>query len=513
MAKWGYVGWFPSEAVLVASMPADKCAGNFASIGNPSAGLTFYFSDGQIWMPGGSSLGNIRVPTGLDTTSFRNILQRVGTSTTSGAPWGVGREIVLPPGIINCPTINLPTGQSVTAPGTGVSVLKYAKHATVVAETALFKIPDDLLQKRGIHGRGVLRNMNIDGAYDEASHGFAVHGVWYDLPADGGDVHYMDNVTITKCTGSGVKVNGRDQFCGIRTKCGDNKRYGYELIDMNDSKLFAPGAQGNLLGAVYLEHCATPKFYGCDFGNPNSGFLGTWTVTMVNQARAMFCGGEIEGRVGILGRNDQSTNRWEMSGNIFDGINFKIDPVFTPPAYTYNGTSISATIYAEDVDGLTFTNCKLQYDDNIPDAAALAATPEYFIYIKGTTSGYEGAVKFGNMSNLVHRRSRPGEAILPMVCFTKHYCNAPYLIEWEGFTPGAFELIPYNGGVPAARPRNYLYCGAAPVTYNKADYPIGYLWMTLSAGGTLDDVNTTFDIPAEPSVPPAGYKWAIRVWP
>jgi len=175
MAKWGYVGWFPSETSLGASMPASKCAGNFASIGTTADGLTFYFSDGQIWMPGGSSLGNIRVPTGLDTTSIKNILQRVGTSSTPDAPWGVGRELVLP--------------------------------------------------------------------------------------------------------------------------------------------------------------------------------------------------------------------------------------------------------------------------------------------------------------------------------------------------PGTFELVPYNAGDPTLRPRNYLYCGAAPVNYNKADYPMGYLWMTLNTGGTLDDVNTTFSLPAEPSTPPTGYKWAIRVWP
>lgn len=509
MAKWGYVGWFPTEALLVTSMPASKCAGNMATVGTDT-NITYYFSNGVIWAPGGNSLGNIYPPTGLSSGDFESLLTTVGTSTTVDAPWGVGREFTLAPGIQQVPTIDLPTANSLTAVATGASVLYYSKHSTVVAETAVIKVADDLLQKRSIHGRGVFRNINIDGAKDDASHGLQVHGIWYDTPADGGDVHYMDNVTINSCTGSGIKVQNRDQFAGIRVKSGDNSRYGFEFIDMNDSKLFAPGANGNALGALYMEHCATPKFYGIDFGNPTTGYTGTWTITMVDQARALICGGEVQGRIGILGRNDNSTNRWEMTGNVFDGINFKIDPNLDPD-YTYNSVTISAQVYAEDIDGLTFNNCKLQYDDNQPDAAALAATPEYFIYIANSAADRDGAVRFSNMSNIVHRRSRPGAALPPLVAFTKHYSNKPYLVEWD-FTPGALELVPYDS-TAGERPRNYIYCSAAPQNFNKADYPMGYLFATLITGGTLDDVNTTFTLPAEPYAPPSGFRWGMRVWP
>jgi hypothetical protein len=452
----------------------------------------------------------LRASPGMTSTELSALLRTKGTSTTTDAPWGVCREIQLDAGIYSMPTVALPTGNSITAPSTGAAVLKYAKHSTVVAETAVLNVADDLLQKRSIHGRGVFRNLNIDGAYDEATHGLSVHGLWYDVPAAGGDVHTMYDTTVTKCTGSGVKVNARDQMVSYRLKCLDNLRYGLEMIDVNDSKHYSPGLS-SAMGALYLDHCATPKFFGFDFWGLDDT-VGTWTVTMINQTRALFQGGEISGRIGILGRNDQTLNRWELCGNVFDNCNFKIDPEVAA-SYTYDTKTISAFVYVEDTDGLKFSNCKLQYDDNQPDAAALAATPDYFIHIDTKTTGgdptYRGAIRFSAMSNIVARRSRPGAALPPLVAFKKNICNLKGYIEWD-FDPLAFIEIPYASAADV--PQNCVLCGpfgGAAITYQKADYPIGFLWHT---GLDLDNVATSFDL-IEPRAPLAGHRFVKRVWP
>lgn len=516
--KWGYVGWFPSEDVLLNAFPAEKNRGNWASVGG-SETLTFYYSNGYIWSPGGGTLGHRTIPPTVSTTEFAHSVTQEGTPISSDSPVGRGLAFELPPGEIDVGTIDLPPGNSMFGDTSGTSLLTFAKHKTVTAETGVIKPLDVKYSKRGFAGRGYFSRFNIDGQRDDPNiTAFPVHGIYYTEPtdkgptddsADGGDVHFMEEVVIGKCTGSGVKVVGRDQFSGIRMRSNDNARYGYELIDMNDSKMFAPGANGNLLGALYLEHTATPKFYGFDFGNPNSGFIGPWTVTLVNQARAGFFGGEIQGRIGIVGRNANATNRWEMTGNVFHGTNFKIDGNLSP-SYTYNSSTISAQIYVENCDGLSFSACKLQYNNNQPSAGDLAATPDYFIYVNGNgASNYAGAIRFSNMSCLAHRRSRPGDALPSLVAFKKNVCNIPQKIEWD-FAPGELVLMKYNGGVV---PDNYVLAGpfgGAAATYNKADYPFGFLWAT---GLNLDNVATTFNVPVEPYNPPAGYRFMMRVWP
>lgn len=517
--KWGYVGWFPSEDVLLTAYPAAKNRGNWASVGGGET-LTFYYSNGYIWSPGGGTLGHRTVPPTVSTTEFSHSVTQEGTPISSSSPVGRGLAFELPPGEIAVGEIALPPGNSIFGDTSGTSQLTFATHKTVTQETGVIKPLDVKYSKRGFSGRGYFSRMNIDGARDDPDITvYPVHGIYYSEPTDkdpsddskdGGDVHFMEEVVIGKCTGSGIKVVGRDQFSGIRTRCNDNARYGYEFIDMNDSKLFAPGAQGNLLGALYCEHAATPKFYGFDFGNPNSGFVGPWTVTLKNQARAGFFGGEIQGRIGILGRNGINQDRWEMTGNVFHGVNFKIDSNLSP-SFTYNGNTYSCQIYVEDTDGLSFNSCKLQYDDNQPDAAALAATPDYFIYINNSgEASWDGAIRMSNMSCLAHRRSRPGDALPPLVAFKKRVCNIPQKIEWD-FAPGALELVKYNGGIV---PDNYVLAAAfgsgSPATYNKADYPFGFLWAT---GLSLDNAATTFDVPVEPYNPPAGYRFMMRVWP
>lgn len=470
-----------------------------------------------------SSSSNKASPS-MSATQLAQFIQTVGTSV-NGAPWGVGYEALLEAGLYDAPVIDLPTGNSITGPGSGSAVLKFGKHSTVTAETGVLRIPDDLLQKRGIHGRGTLRSLSVDGYYDDVNAtAFPVHGYYGVAPSNGGDIHAMEHVIFTKCTGSGIKVSGRDQLAGVRLKCNDNKRYGLELIDMNDSKLFAPGCNGNLLGAAYIEHCATPKFYGCDFGNPNSGFIGPFTVLMVNQARAGFFGGEIQGRIGIIGRSDQGTNQWEMTGNLFQGINFKIDGNLAP-AFVYDSKSINALIYVEDTDGLTFASCKVQYNDNIPvddpDSTddPVTNTPDYFIQI-GTNTGdadYHGAIRFASMSGIVHRRSRISPAddgVAPLLPFKKNVCNRPDLIEWD-FIPGALELTRYiSGSGIRTPPRNTVLAGSyggSAVTYNTADLPMGALWSNLDKD--LDNVGSTWSVAPAPYAPPSGYAFVMRVWP
>ena len=456
---------------------------------------------------------------GMTATQLAQMLQTVGVSSDSGAPWGVGRETLLDAGLYDAPSIALPTGNGITGPGPGAAVLKFGKHKNVTAETGVIAVPDDLLQKRGLHGRGTLRGFSVDGYYDDPNvTAFPVHGYYGALPASSGDIHAMEHVIFTKCSGSGVKVVGRDQLAGFRLKCNDNQRYGLELIDMNDSKLVAPGCNGNVLGAAYIEHCATPKFYGCDFGNPNTGFIGPFTVLMVNQTRAGFFGGEIQGRIGIIGRSDQATNQWEMSGNLFQGMNFKIDGNLDP-AFTYNGVSINALIYVEDTDGLTFSACKVQYNDNQPDSGTLANTPDYIIQVGTNTADndYRGAIRFAGMSGIVHRRSRispQDDGVAPLLPFKKNVCNRPDLIEWD-FLPGNLELVQYIAGSGIRTPpRNTVLAGSyggAAATYNTSDLPMGALWTNLDKD--LDTVGATWSVAPAPYAPPSGYAFVMRVWP
>lgn len=462
---------------------------------------------------------------GMTSTQFAQLVQSIGITADSTAPWGVGREVRLEAGLYDTPVLALPTGNSMTGPGPGAAVLKFGKHKTVVAETGVIAVPDDLTQKRGIHARGTLRGFTVDGYYDDPLVTVnPVHGYYGAQPTLGsspsGDIHAMEHITFTKCSGSGVKVVGRDQLAGFRLKCNDNLRYGLELIDMNDSKLIAPGCNGNALGAAYIEHCATPKFFGCDFGNPNSGFVGPFTVLMVNQARAGFFGGEIQGRIGIIGRSDQTANRWEMTGNVFHGINFKIDG-HLPQSFVYNAVTISAQIYVEDTDGLTFESCKYQYDDNIPadnpgkSDFPVTNTPDYFIQV-GTSTGdndYLGAIRFASMAGIVHRRSRISpndDGLGPLLPFKKHYCNRPDLIEWD-FLPGQLELVPYNASAP---PRNVALAGnygGSAANYNTSDLPMGALWA--NPDKDLTNVGATWSVAPAPYVAPSGMRFVVRVWP
>jgi hypothetical protein len=454
--------------------------------------------------------------TTMSKTEIKQAIEKLGTGPDPLAPWGFGRKILLEAGLFLVGTMSISSGTSLAAPAVGDSVLYFSDHAIVTADTAVIKVADDKKQKRSIPGRGVYENLVIDGADSDAAHAFNVHGILAEASADGLAPTIYDTL-VSNCKGSGVKITGRDQMVTHRLKATSCSGYAMELHDVSDGKHFAPGLSG-ALGALLLEHCGTPKIYGGDMWLP-SGFTGYFTVTLKNQGRALFDGTEISGRVGILGRGTQAANKYEMASNRFQNVNFKIDPNL-PRTFTYtrddlSTVSVSATIYAEDTDGTVINGCTLQYNDNTPTAADLTATPDYFIQIVTTKTGasniakYPGAVRMVGMHGLVHNRGRLADTA-PVLCFKKHITNRPELLEWD-FDPGAEVLMPYD---PANPPRNYVPLGpfgGAAAVYNKADYPIGYLWNT--PGGTLDDANTTFTLRVEPAAPPSGYRYCKRVWP
>lgn len=481
---------------------ARSLAGDILTIEGPATpARKLWASDTDLYVPAGSA-----------ATDTAAILSLQGEELESNAPWGVGREVQLAPGAIETAVVDLSQGTSVTGPAQGASVLKFTKHNTVTGETGVLKVRDDRRSKRGIEGRGAITNVVVDGNLEDAAHAFEVHGYFGGAPASDGEIHTFYDSMFTKCTGDGVYVNGRHQLIGFRLKATANNGWGLRMVNVNDAKLFAPGFGGNLKGALYLEKCATPKIFGGDFWLPNSGFTGRFTVQLVDQARASFFGSEISGRLGMMGRNDQGSVRYDMTGNEFTDVNFKIDETL-PASYVYtrpdNSTvNVSATIYIEDVDGAIFNGCKLIYSDVVPTAPQLTATPDYAIQLESSTgnAGRIGTVFMRNASGMVHRRGRTGDATYPpIVAWKKRFCNRPELIDW-GFTPGALELKRYDATL-VPLPREYVAAGA---TYNKADYPLGYEWFT---GGTQDDGTTTFAIPAGPVAAPSGYVWAARVWP
>lgn len=462
------------------------------------------------------------VPDGLGDVAFAHEVEDDGTPEEVDAPWGRGREVRVAPGLHQTATIDLSQSQSISGVGPGATALVYTKHQTVTAETGVLNALDDRLSKRSIASRGVIRYLSIDGAnYDPNVSIFPVHGYYAAAPAVDGEAHSFHETLFANTTGDGIHIEGRKQLRMVYAKCVSVDGFGLNVKDVNDSKNFGCGFNGKK-GAVKIRHMATPKFIAGDAWIP-ADFNGQATWDVADQVRMLVDAYEIEGRTVLIGRNFGNTSRWEAADNIFRAVNFKIVEGLSP-TFTYtrdDGTTtgtLSCMIYLEDIDNTMFDGCTMRYDTVTPDAQELAATCDYFVQIGTKKTGalniamFPGQVKFQNMSGIVHSRGRQGDTA-PRLAFKKHYSNRPDLIEWD-FPAGGLQLIPWNDAAP---PRNYIkaspFGATTPTTALKADYPMGYLWATLTSGGTLDDANTTFNIPIAQSIAPTGMAWAYRVWP
>jgi hypothetical protein len=473
------------------------------------------------------------VESGLTATSLAQLVEDAGEGPDPDAPWGRGRDVRLAPGIFEAPEIDMSTSQSVSAAAPGSTVLLFAKHQNVTAETGVLNILDDRLSKRGIPSRGVIRNVVIDGANDDplvARDGggnpvYQVHGYFADQPDEegpsGGDgeAHSFVETLFTKCTGDGIKIVGRHQFRGRACKAVDVEGFGGNFDGVHDLKSFGAGWNGKK-GAKRIRKNATPKWYAEDNWIP-AGFNGQATLDIADQTRMLQHGSECEGRIVIIGRSDSTSNKWEAANNHFRCVNIKIVEGLSPSfVVTRDDASTTGTlncyVYIEDSDNNTFDGCTFKYGANTPTAGELTATPDYFMQLGTSKTGganllmYPGHVKFINMSGIVHRRARLTDGA-PLLSFKKHYCDRPELIEWD-IPVGQVVEIPWNDAAP---PRNWVKAAAYGATtgtvYNKADYPMGYLWNT--PGGTLDDVNTTFTVPPAPRPAASGKAFATPVWP
>lgn len=463
----------------------------------------------------------ILIPNDMGDVAFAHAVADEGDPQESDAPWGRGREVKLAPGLLISGTIDLSHSQSITGAGPGSSVIVYNKHQTVTGETGVIVAKDDRLSKRGVISRGVLANFSIDGANNDPAAGpYPVHCYYAPLPAVDGESHSFWETLFTGSTGDGIKIEGRKQFRAIYAKAVQVDGIALNLKDVNDLKAFGNGWNGKG-GAMKFRHLATPKFIAGDAWVP-ADFNGQATLDVADQSRMLIDAYEIEGRTVMIGRNFGNFARWEMADNILRAINFKIvediSPsfVYTRDDGTTTGT-LSCMVYLEDIDSTIFDTCTMKYELITPTAQQLAATPDYFLQLGTKKTGapniakFPGHVKFQNMGGIVHSRGRIGDTA-PRLAFKKHYCDRPDLVEWD-FPAGGLQLIQWNDAAP---PRNYVKAGTfggSAAVYNKADYPMGYLWATLGTGGTLDDVNTTFSVPAAPTAAPAGMAWAFRVWP
>lgn len=463
---------------------------------------------------------------GTATLSLKQMVEDEGVGEDDGNnPFGRGREVRLAPGSFAAASMGISQSQSITCAAPGSSALIYQRDPSQVAETGVLVALDDRLSHRGIPSRGVIQNVCVDGGNndpdiprDGGGHAiYPVHGYYGAAPAEDGESHSFIESLFVGCTGDGIHVVGRKQLRMLWAKATSVEGFGLNGQDINDSKSFGCGFNGKK-GAARIRHWATPKFIAGDAWIPDD-FDGQATWDVGDQVRMLVDAYEIEGRIVVIGRNFGNTNRWEMADNIFRAVNFKLVDGLSP-SYTYTrddasvtGT-INANVYLEDSDNTIFDGCSARYDGITPTAEELAATHDYFLQLGTRKTGaaniamYPGNVKFMNMSGIVHSRGRLGDTA-PRLAFKKHFCNRPELVEWD-LPVGQLVEIRWDDANP---PRNWIKAGAyggADATYNKADYPMAYLWNT---NGTLDDVNTTFTVRAAPLPSAAGWAYATPCWP
>lgn len=502
----------------------DRTSGALLGIGPPGVTPTP--------IGGSGSEGESLVATTDTASQIRTKVETTGTAAELNSPAGKGRRVVFPSGKMSVVQSNLSTLQSIQGAGKGSTFLSFSFTTDPGAGTyAMFQVLDDSTSFHGARGQASIRDVLCYGNSVSVGGGTipldrVVHGYFSDTRSQG-VAHTMMDVDYMNFTGDGVHVlAGNDQMMMNHVRSEGNDGWGYWIVGASDCKSRACGAQGNATGGIHVESCATFRWRDFDCGNPNgTSFKGTYTVELVDMSRASFDTGEISGRVLVSGRNDQGTGvRYEEAQNTFRNVSFKVDENL-PGAYAANGKTgqYTSQVVLEDVDGTIFDNCRFMYGDVAPSQAMLDATPNYFIEFTSLTGGgaanRRGWCKFTNMHGLVHRRGRVADSFQPVVAFKKHYANYPNLVEWD-FTPGAPELVNYDSTNP---PRDYVLCGdfgaTTGPTYNKADYPFGYLWATLANGtsipvnGTLDDANTTWTAPIGPYAAPAGKRWMMRVWP
>jgi hypothetical protein len=460
--------------------------------------------------------GVLGMSTDSSPATNKEKVESVYNPVVPGWPMGAGKKMEWPGGQLFMSSANLSSMSSMAGVMKGVtSLFMYGHTGFSSGEYGHVNLLADGLQSQGLKAQGYIRDMTFYGNNSGVPANVIVNGYYYN---GGGspDGHTLMDVEFTGYSGCGYKTVGVSQACSFRLKTTNNLKGGMDFKDGGDFKMFAPGSGGNTLWAVKMEHVATPYMFAFDYWNPNTGFEGEYTVWCIDQARAALNTGVIAGRVLVDGRNDNGvTVRYDVAANVFDNVCFKVDenlPAMYTAANLKNGTSYvyNSQITLRDTDGTIFSKCMFAYNDVTPSQAMLDARPDYFIKIESTTGTQrrKGHVSFDQMSGLVHRRGRtvaedPSD-VPPLVCFKKHYCSDPDLVEWVGFMPGELKLVPT---ARLTNSREYL----APGTYTKAAYPMGYLFFTPT--GTLDDANTTFTIPAGPVAAPSGYSWAGKVWP
>jgi hypothetical protein len=460
------------------------------------------------------------VPTGVATvlvndseTQVRELIEQLPTPDQANLPAGAGRVIKIPAGKIEMPVTNLSSMDAINGMLKGVSTIWMGVQSALTAgEYGHLTVLNNGLQNQGLKAQGHIRDVTFFGDSANTPANVVMNGYYYPGVGDP-DGHTIMDAEFANYSGTGYKIVGSKQGCMIRPKSTNNKIGGFEVIGGGDMKWWAPGGGGNGKFALRLDKAATPYIFAFDFWNPNAGYEGEYTVILNDQARAVLHTGVIAGRTLVEGRNDQGlTARYDHACNTFDTVCFKVDeklPAMYTVANAKNGTTYSyySQVTCKDTDGTIFRNCMFIMNDVVPTTEMLNARPDYFLSIQqtGGTARRAGHVKFEQMSGLVHRRGRTDDAgYEPILAFKKGICDRMDLIEWGGFIPGEIKCVPT---ARLADNREYLASG----TYTKAMYPIGYLFFT--PGGTLDDLNATFTIPAGPVAAPAGMSWAGKVWP
>jgi hypothetical protein len=458
----------------------------------------------------------------------------VGTHTGS-QPWGAGRALTLAPGLYECDsTLLISVNHTLESPaGSAAALIRYTGYPEEGqpepgGPSGVITIAGDRLFNNSFVGRGEFRHLEIDGnaigndlaPFDMA---YPVHGV-YAPETENGIIQSIDYCRVSRCAGDGWHIVGRDQLISRRMKAGNNRGWGIYLEDVGDSKLWGTGSSGgsgdnrgedykSTGGALCVNHCATFSMSQFDLFVDEDTFGGDFVVKLINQTNARFIAGEMSGRVGILGRNNQSGgNEFEINNCTFENVLFKWAQGLER-SWTFEGTTVSAYIYIKDADGVVFINPKFGGID-ADDVDEMLTRPDYlWQFDSDTDAAHRGFARIMGGSGIPLRRSRLGDSKAPAMPCKKNLSNANHLLELD-FEPGALVEIAWDDSNP---PLNYVkaaaYGSETGATYNKADYPIGYLLANWNdPTKTLDDVATTFTVPPAPRIPRTGCAFAMRVW-
>ena len=451
--------------------------------------------------PDGSTAENGATVTVLTTDSAgtaKSKIETVNAETVSGSPEGVGRIVQLPAARVS--TGGLVLSQAQTLKGIkGSTILTHDGSALLDLAGgvgAYITIGNDFRSQGGVAGQGVIEDLDIDASATQALvTPTTIHGLYAPVRAGSANVHTMRNVTVYSAKDDGIHfASGNDKLVAYRLRQEGSLGRGI-YVSGSDLKAKDIGsvAKGSAMeidaAAVEMDTFDLWRRSDCN-ADPTLKITGATNGCVIKS-------GTVEGKTLFIGKNENAANRYINSKAQFAFVHFKYDSIQTPDCF----------FEAQSADLVELVSCKFGVSGNS------VITP-YDYLIKITNTGgvdRNGVVKIIGGSGLMRFLGRPGATNLQRMDCAKHYANLPKRVIFEWGIPGQVEIVP-NWACDAVDPDLRTHVRFDGTARNKVDFPFGYLAATIEAGGTLDDVNTTFTL-AELPVLSSTHCRAMRVLP